>query len=102
MSSFLAEVGGIEPTRGANRRLAAVLFADVVGSTERLRSVGDQRWRTTMDSHDDIAGRAVTRNGGRVVKSTGDGVLAFFDGPASAVMSAVEILGALQRIGLTA
>jgi class 3 adenylate cyclase len=102
IAKFLADVAGLEPVQHSNRRLAAVLFTDIVGSTERLRSLGDQRWHTTMDSHDDAAHRAVTRNGGRVVKSTGDGILAVFDGPVSAVMSAVETLRSLRRIGLSA
>ena len=102
ISKFLVDVGGLERVQRSNRRLAAVLFTDVVGSTERLRSLGDQRWHTTMDSHDDVARRAVAGNGGRVVKSTGDGILAVFDGPVSAVMSGVEILHALRRIGLSA
>ena len=101
-AQFLVDIGGLEPVQRSNRRLAAVLFTDVVASTERLQSIGDQRWHTTMDSHDDIAGRAVARNGGRLVKSTGDGILAVFDGPVSAVLAAVEILRFVKRIGLSA
>lgn len=99
-AAFLADVGGADPSGPSSRRLAAVLFTDLVGSTERLQSVGDSQWDTTLDSHDDLAQRAVTRNSGRVVKSTGDGILAVFDGPASAVLAALEILRSLRRIGL--
>ena len=102
MSAFLVDIGGIERAPRSNRRLAAVLFTDLVSSTEQQRAAGDQRWRTTLDSHDDVAQRAVTRNGGRIVKSTGDGILAVFDGPISAVASAAEILRALHRIGVSA
>ena len=101
-SKFLVDVAGLDPVQRSNRRLAAVLFTDIVGSTERLRSLGDGRWHTTMDSHDDVTARAVNGNGGRVVKTTGDGILAVFDGPVSAVMSGVEILRSLRRIGLPA
>lgn len=101
-SKFLVDTGGLEPVRQSNRRLAAVLFTDLVASTERLRSVGDQRWHTTMDSHDDVSRRGVTRNGGRIIKSTGDGILAVFDGPVSALMAASEILRSVRRIGLSA
>jgi class 3 adenylate cyclase len=99
LSAFLVGVGEIE-VRPSSRRLAAVLFTDLVDSTEHLREVGDQRWTTTLDSHDDLTRRAVSRSGGRVVKSTGDGVLAVFDGPVGAVMAALDVLGSLPRIGL--
>jgi class 3 adenylate cyclase len=101
-SQFLVDVGGLEPVQRSYRRLAAVLFTDLVASTDRQRSVGDQRWATTMDSHDSIAERAVGRNRGRIIKSTGDGVLAIFDGPESAVAAAIEILQIVGRIGLMA
>jgi class 3 adenylate cyclase/pimeloyl-ACP methyl ester carboxylesterase len=101
-TTFLVDIGDVQATHRSHRRLAAVLFTDLVASTERLQAVGDQRWQTTLDSHDDVAGRIVSRNGGRVVKSMGDGILAVFDGPASAVTAALDILSALRRIGLAA
>jgi class 3 adenylate cyclase len=101
-SSFLISVGELEHGTPSTRRLAAVLFTDLVASTEHLRSMGDHRWKGVLDSHDDIAERAVTRHRGRVVKSTGDGVLAIFPGPESAVAAATEILDSVRRIGLTA
>jgi len=55
-----------------------------------------------MDSHDSIAERAVGRERGRIIKSAGDGVLAIFDGPESAVAAAIEILQIVGRIGLMA
>lgn len=101
-SAFLVDVGEVETGPPSTRRLAAVLFTDRVGSTEHLLSKGDHKWTATLDSHDDIAARAVARNRGRVVKSTGDGILAIFDGPESTVAAAAEILGSVHRIELTA
>jgi hypothetical protein len=62
----------IEPTRV----LATVLFADIVGSTERAAELGDRRWRELLDTHDQVTGRPVERWGGRLVKTTGDRILA--------------------------
>jgi class 3 adenylate cyclase/pimeloyl-ACP methyl ester carboxylesterase len=100
-AAFLADIAGYEPSGPSSRRLAAVLFTDLVGSTELQRTFGDTQWDTTLDSHDDLTRRAVSRGEGRIVKSTGDGILAVFDGPASAVNAALEIVRSLQRIGLT-
>lgn len=101
-AEFLVEVGGLEPAQRSNRRLATVVFTDLVASTKHQQSVGDQQWSTTMDSHDDVVRRATARHGGRVVKSTGDGALAVFDGPASAVRAVTEILASVRRLGLSA
>ena len=97
-------LGPVEP----DRVLATVLFTDIVGSTERAAELGDRRWRELLDRHDDMAGRAVTQFGGRLVKSTGDGILATFDGPARAVRAAaslgeqLKVAGLLIRSGLHA
>jgi class 3 adenylate cyclase len=101
-TSFLSEIGDVESAQRSTRRLATVLFTDLVASTEQMQSLGDKQWSTTMDSHDDAARRAAARYGGRVVKSTGDGVLAVFDGPANTVRAAVDILRSARRLGLAA
>jgi class 3 adenylate cyclase/pimeloyl-ACP methyl ester carboxylesterase len=101
VTGFLAEVVHLELTASSNRRLAAVLFTDIVSSTEQLQAAGDRRWRATLESHDEIAGHVVARRGGRVVKTTGDGTVAVFDGPASAVLTALEFISAVKRIGLS-
>ena len=64
---------------------------------ERRDATGDRRWHAVLNAHDDLAQRVTTRLGGRLVKSTGDGTLAVFDGPAVAVEAAIEILIALPR-----
>jgi class 3 adenylate cyclase len=84
----------------ARRLLATVLFTDIVGSTERAQAVGDQRWRELLDAHDEAARRLVDREGGRRIKSTGDGVLAVFDGPGRAIRCAVALGKELAGIGI--
>jgi pimeloyl-ACP methyl ester carboxylesterase len=85
-----------EPTRW----LATVLFTDIVGSTERLAAMGDARWREVIDRHDELARAAVERYRGQYVHSTGDGLLATFDGPARAVRCAQAIVDAVRPLGL--
>jgi hypothetical protein len=71
-------VGAGSGASSAHTLLRAVLFTDIVGSTEHLARVGDQAWRELIVLHDDRSRRAVARHGGRLVKSTGDGILATF------------------------
>jgi class 3 adenylate cyclase len=82
------------------RRLGAVVFTDIVGSTERLSDVGDIRWRELLDHHDAIASRIADDHGGRIVNTTGDGLLALFSGPADAIRFAMAVQRELAAIGL--
>ena len=84
----------------ARRLLATVLFTDIVGSTERAQATGDRRWRELLDAHDEAARRLVAREGGRRIKSTGDGVLAVFDGPGRAIRCAVALRKELEGLGI--
>jgi class 3 adenylate cyclase len=83
------------------RRFAAILFTDVVGSTASSASIGDARWREVLESHARICDKVVAARSGRVVKSTGDGLLAVFDTPSSAVAAAADLRRDLTGIGLT-
>jgi len=91
---------------GARRRpamdrvLATVLFTDIVRSTERAASLGDNQWSRLLDDHDRICAEHVDRYRGRMVKSTGDGVLATFDGPARAIACALDLRAALRPLGI--
>jgi class 3 adenylate cyclase len=84
----------------ADRRLAAVMFADIVGSTERARAVGDRRWRRSLDDFERVSSEEISRLRGRLVKNTGDGVLAIFDSASNAIAAAVAISVAVRTIGL--
>jgi pimeloyl-ACP methyl ester carboxylesterase len=67
------------------RVLTTVLFTDIVESTKRAAETGDRRWRGLLEVHEAVARREVEAASGRVIKFTGDGLLATFDGPARAV-----------------
>ena len=88
-----------EPERD-DRVLATVLVTDLVASTEKAAAVGDERWRALLDRHDALVREQVARFGGRTVRSTGDGVLAVFDGAARAVRCAAAVRDALRPLGL--
>ncbi len=80
----------------SQRKLATVLFTDIVGSTDRAVELGDRRWRRLLDDHDEVVRERVDRFGGHLVKTTGDGALATFDGPAKAIRCS---LGLRERLG---
>jgi class 3 adenylate cyclase len=100
---------GAPPAQSPDRVLATVLFTDIVTSTERAAEIGDARWRTLLENHQGIVRRQLEQFGGREVKTTGDGFLATFDGPARALRCANSIvarvddeLGLKLRAGLHA
>ena len=82
------------------RVLATVLFTDIVASTESAAALGDQKWRGLLDSHDQLARQTVERHRGILVKTTGDGILATFDGPGRAVRCALAFGTAAGQLGL--
>jgi class 3 adenylate cyclase len=88
------------PNRADDRPLATVLFTDIVASTEQLAAQGDNAWRHLLDDHDKRAGRVVGEYRGRIVRSTGDGILATFDGPARAVRCATALIAAAEQQGI--
>jgi pimeloyl-ACP methyl ester carboxylesterase len=82
------------------RVLATVLFTDIVDSTRSAAAMGDQAWRRSLDSHDQLAKQMIEKHRGILVKNTGDGILATFDGPGRAVRCALAFGTAAQQIGL--
>ncbi len=91
---------GERPAIEVDRVLTTVLFTDIVGSTERLATVGDQAWRRLLDSHDRLVREELHRFRGREIKTTGDGFFASFDGPARAIRCAVAIGEANATLGI--
>ena len=92
---------GTPPDAGADRVLASILYTDIVGSTEQAARLGDRRWRGLLDSHDAVAKTVTDQHGGRLVKLTGDGILATFDGPGRAIRCAAALREALAPLGIT-
>jgi class 3 adenylate cyclase len=91
---------GERPACELSRVLATVLFTDIVSSTERATALGDRRWRDLLDQHDRLVRRELDRHRGQAVKSTGDGVLATFDGPARGINCARAICDQIRPLGI--
>ena len=91
---------GATPVLQPDRVLATVLFTDIVDSTRLANDLGDSRWRDLLATHDRVAREIVELFRGRVIKSTGDGLLATFDGPARAVRAAAAIQHAVESHGI--
>jgi class 3 adenylate cyclase/esterase/lipase len=94
-------VTGTKPEPVMNRRLATVMFTDIVDSTRKAEKMGDGPWRALLDVHDETTRRLVSRNGGKVVKTTGDGVLATFDGPGRAIRCAGALGEELSKVNIS-
>jgi class 3 adenylate cyclase len=93
-------LSGLRDPTESDRALAAILFTDIVASTEQVAALGDQAWRHLMESHDVVARTVVEQHHGRVMRMTGDGILATFDGPGRAIRCARALGAALRPLGL--
>jgi class 3 adenylate cyclase len=91
---------GAVPVVDPDRVLATVLFTDLVDSTSRAAALGDRRWHRLLEQHQEAVRRQLARFRGREVKTTGDGFLATFDGPARAIRAADAIRAELRELGL--
>jgi len=80
--------------------LTTALFTDIVDSTRKAADLGDRRWRSLLDSHDGLVRDQLWRFRGQEIKTTGDGFLASFDGPARAIRCATEIVEATHGLGV--
>jgi class 3 adenylate cyclase len=89
LRTFAGSRGGV---RG--RRLATLLFTDLVDSTSTAAGLGDTAWRDILSRHYQSARNELDRFGGHELKTTGDGILAVFDGPAAALRCAAAISSA--------
>ena len=100
-STFVARAHTRRPlAASADRILATVLFTDIVDSTEQLRRMGDTAWRDVVGQHNELVKFELDRYRGRLIKQTGDGVVALFDGAARAVECAAAIASKVTTIGL--
>jgi dihydrofolate reductase len=93
------QIASWEAGQDADRVLASILFTDVVDSTGRAAALGDRRWRQLIDRHDRVVRAEIDRFHGRLIKTTGDGVLATFDAPTRALRCAFAMIGSLDEAG---
>jgi class 3 adenylate cyclase len=91
---------GVRHRAEADRALVTVLLTDIVASTERARELRDERWLAMLDVHDRMARRVVESFDGRLIKTTGDGILAAFDGPGRGIRAAALLREELRSTGL--
>src|SRR5208283_3074257 len=83
-----------------DRVLAAVLCTDIVESTSHLRRLGDSAWRELLTRHNQQTRSELNLFRGREIKTTGDGFIAVFDGPARAVRCAQAIASSVGHLGI--
>lgn len=93
--TWLAELATLR-----ERILATIVMTDIVGSTPTAMAVGERAWGDKLSSYEHAMSDLVNKYGGRVVKFTGDGVLAVFDGTARALRAAVAMRVAAGELGL--
>ena len=91
---------GAAPVAEPDRVLATVLFTDLVDSTRLAAELGDRRWHRLLLDHQQAVRQQLGRFRGREVKTTGDGFLATFDGPARAIRAAAAIRDGVRDLGL--
>ena len=93
-------ITGVPAAQEPERSLATVVFTDIVGSTTRAAELGDRRWRNLLATHDALSATIVEQHRGRLIKMTGDGLLATFDGPGKAIQCATTLRDALAPVGI--
>lgn len=91
---------GAENGPASDRALMTVAFTDIVGSTDIAAELGDRRWRSLLETHEFVSRREIERARGRLIKFTGDGSMATFDGPARAVECMRSMATQLEPLGL--
>jgi class 3 adenylate cyclase len=89
----------LESRPESDRVLTTVLFTDIVESTRTASRLGDRVWIDLLNGYLARAAEEVRRYQGRLVKTTGDGLLATFDGPTRAVRCATSLRDLAQSSG---
>jgi predicted ATPase/class 3 adenylate cyclase len=74
-----------------------LLFTDLVGSTESLVALGEDRYDSVRDEHEVLVAGTIAAHHGEVVKSTGDGYMGAFPRAGDAVAAAAEIQRRIAR-----
>jgi class 3 adenylate cyclase len=84
----------------SRRALRTVLFTDIVASTQHASATGDERWRAVLQRFGEVTAEHTQRFGGTLIKSTGDGHLATFDGPTQAIRCAEALRDDAEKLGI--
>ncbi len=93
-------LSGVRHQPEPDRVLATVMFTSIVGATERAATLGDQRWHDLLEQHHAVVRAQLARFRGRAIHTSGDGVLATFDGPARGIRCACAVVQEVHRLGL--
>ncbi|HYZ92057.1 MAG TPA: adenylate/guanylate cyclase domain-containing protein [Actinomycetota bacterium] len=93
---------GAKPAARVDRVLSTVMFTDLVSSTRRAAELGDDNWRRVLDNHERLVRAELGRHRGNEIKTTGDGFLATFDGPARAIDCGVAVTDSIRDLGVEA
>lgn len=102
MLSELEEfITGHQSEQPSERKLASILFSDIVGSTTIARVEGDRRWNEHLEDFLLLAERSIARNSGILVRTIGDGLLARFDAPDDALQAALALHQVADECGFT-
>ena len=91
---------GERPKPDITRVLMTILFTDIVESTQLAHDIGDTKWKALLENHDRLCKQKIQKFRGNLIKSTGDGVHATFDGPGRGIACAREIIQEAHTIGL--
>ncbi|MDQ2933986.1 MAG: hypothetical protein M3R49_03210 [Chloroflexota bacterium] len=85
---------------GPPRRLATILFLDIVDSTRIAAELGDQRWKGLLSRFRGVVRAELKRHRGHEENTAGDGFFATLAEPAQAVRAADSIVRGAQQLGL--
>jgi len=91
-------ITGVRGASDAERVLTTIIFTDIVGSTERAAELGDDRWHALLDNHDNVVRRQLERFRGLEVNTVGDGFVAIFPSPSTAIDCADAIVDAVRPL----
>lgn len=94
----IRELSGYEAST-PDRMTAAIMFTDIVQSTEEAARIGDAAWTAVAGEHSNRAGAIVAKHGGRVWKPLGDGMLASFPTTSQAIRAGQELVRSLAELG---
>lgn len=95
-----SETRGSSVQGAGGRSLMTVLFTDIVDSTARAAQLGDRAWHRLLDQHDSLVRAEFARSGGNEIDTSGDGFLATFETPATAIACAIAVLDDVDELGL--